>query len=262
VCRRRATQILATAAFAYFVTTPGFGSNSTPGQDEAMVRFVNGLPGETATLSLGGTAVFSNVGYAAVSSYQPVSVKNNNFTLFSPGPGNNAPSIASASKGLDKGKYYTVVAALTSNGGRTLQILEDNTAAPNNGKAKLRIINASADEVNVMAPENPSGSTGNTARYGNKAYKWFSGVGQASATDYKEVYPLNGTLVIERTGAQGNGAGWGGGTGGGAAYSGGQTRLAPMVQVPVQFQANSKPYTIIVMGGTANYPLKATVVQD
>ncbi|HEY7392723.1 MAG TPA: DUF4397 domain-containing protein [Bryobacteraceae bacterium] len=245
-----AVKILAIAAFGCFVTFPGF---SSAGPNEAMVRFVNGMPGETATLSLGGAPVFSNIGYAAVSSYQPVSVKNQNFTLFAPASGNNAPPIASANKGLDTGKYYTVVAALTSNGGRTLQILEDNTDTPTNGKAKVRIINASADEVNVIAPENPSGS-GNAARNANKAYKWFSGVSQASATDYKEVYPLNGTLVIERTGSQ---------SGNTTQYSGEQPKtLAPMVQVPVQFQANSKPYTIIVMGGTAKYPLKATIVQD
>ena len=82
-------------------------------------------------------------------------------------------------------------------------------SAPADGKAKVRVVNASESEVNVFAPvaENGRRDEGSADRakhpdrlnpYANED-KWFSGVNQASSTNLKDVEPFNGDLNIADT---------------------------------------------------------------
>lgn len=237
-------------------TTGGNTSTAPSGQaaanqKEALVRFINGLPGESASLSLGGQTAFSNIGYSDATPYQPFAADRKGFALFTGTGAGNAPPIASESKGLDAGGHYTVVAALDDQGKPKLDVVDDNLTPPQNGKANVRVINASADEVNVFAPESRQHSGKNS---GTKAEKLFSGVNQASAAGYKDVDPFQGTINIQR---DVSGGGMAGGTSSGAEPK----HVARVVQLPVDFQAG-KDYTIVTTGGTATSPLKARVIED
>jgi hypothetical protein len=220
-------------------TTAPSGQAPAANQKIALVRFVNATPGESASLSFGGQTAFSNVQYGTVTAYQELPANRNDFALFT-GAGQNAPPVASESKGLSAGDRYTVVAALDKNAQPKLEIINDNLAAPSNGDAKVRVINASAEQIDVIAPKR-----------GNKnqvqADKWFSRVSQASSEDFKNIEPLHGTLNIVSDG-----------TPSGREQS---KHIAPRIQLPANFQAGND-YTIFVMGGTARYPLKATVMED
>lgn len=243
--------------FLFLITTVSCGgtktasANSTGGntstapsgqpaadQKIALVRFANATPGESASLSFGGQTAFSNIQYGTVTAYQELPANRNDFALFT-GAAQNAPPVASESKGLSGGDRYTVVAALDENAKPKLEIINDNLTAPSNGDAKVRVINASADRIDVIAP-----------KQGNKnevqAEKWFSGVSQASSEDFKNVGPLQGTIHVQRSSS-----------GGGAQPK----HVARQLQLPANFQAGTD-YTILVMGGTAQYPLKAMVMRD
>jgi hypothetical protein len=230
-------------------TTGGNTSTAPSGQaaanqKAALVRFVNAQPGQNATLSFGGQTAFSNIAYGTVTGYQELPANNNNFELFT-AAGQNAPPAATESKGLSAGDHYTVVAALDDNAKPKLEIIDDNLGIPSNGKAKVRVINASADRIDVIAPER-----GNKGRV--KANKLFSGVSEASSANFKNIDPLQGTLEVERSLSRGQ-----------VNPSGGSQpkHVARQVPVPANFRSGND-YTIIVMGGTAQYPLKAAVVED
>lgn len=239
-------------------TGPGGTATAPSGQaaknqKDALVRFVNGVPGEDLSLSFGGANVFTNVASGDATPYKDVPADQKGFGLFTGTAGGNAPPVASDGSGVDAGQHYTVAAGLDENGKVKLDVINDNLSEPSNGKAKVRVINASADEVDVLAPTKMKGAHAGSA--GNKADKWFSGVSQASAKDYKEVDPLNGTIDIERASS--------GGAMGGSSATGseGPKHVSPIVQIPADFTAG-KQYTILAMGGTAKHPLKASVIED
>lgn len=239
-------------------------SNAPSGQtaankNVALVRFINGIPDETLSLAFNGANAFPDVKYQSVSPYKELPANGKDFGLFNGTPGNNAPPLASSSSGIDSGGHYTVVASLNEQGGRKLDVITDNLSQPPNGKADVRLINASAEKLDVTAPQQrKSGDHGNKSNgsVNNKADKWFSGVSPADSKGYKDVDPVNGTLDIEK-------ASQGGSSSGGSLEGGGSTpkKVSPVLQLPVDFAAG-KLYTVVVTGGTEKYPLKAFMVED
>lgn len=250
-------------------TTMGNKTSSAPSgqaaanQNVALVRFINGIPNETVTLAFNGTAAFSDVKYGAADPYKELPADGKDFGLFKGKPGNNTPPLASSSSGLSSGGHYTVVAALDEGGNRKLDVITDDLAQPSNGKAEVRLINASAQEVQVTAPEqrksDNQGEKGNghaNSSLNNKADKWFSSVSPAGSKGYKEIDPINGTLDIEK--AAGGSSSSGGSEGGGSSTP---KKVSPVLQLPVDFMAG-KLYTIVVTGGTEKHPLKAMTIED
>lgn len=248
-------------------TTVGNSTSGAPsGQTEAnkkmaLVRFINGVPDETLTLAFNGSPAFSDVKFGAVAPYKELPADGKDFGLFTGAPSGNAPPLASSSSGISGGDHYTVVAGLDKEGNRKLDVITDNLNQPPNGKADVRVINASAEEIDVTAPEaRKSGNNGKKHHansnngFNNKADKWFSGVDASDSKGYKDVDPVNGTLDIEKASSSSSGGSMEGG-------SNTSKRVSPVLQLPVNFEAG-KLYTIVVTGGTKKFPLKAMTIED
>lgn len=229
----------------------GPAPNNQGNQKQAYVRFLNGVPGRNNTLSVEGQKAFTDVQYGTTTHFKAFEAKNSNFELFTGTAAGNAPPIASNSEGLSAGDHYTVFSAPSQYGKPKLEVASGNSNKPENGKAKVNVINASLEAVNVVAPKNNNGQ--------QQANKLFSDVGAASSAGYQNVNPLQGTLNIERSGGT-VGTGQNGATGGSG--SGQQPKhLTHVLQVPAHFQAGEQ-YTILVTGGTEEHPLQAHVVHD
>lgn len=227
---------------------PGPNNQNSANQKQAYVRFVNGIPGRNDTLSIAGQKAFSNVEYGTATEYKEFRAKNSQFKLFTgTGSGNVAP-VASNSQGLNAGDHYTVFSVPSQYGRPRLEFAQGNSKAPANGKAKVNVINASLESINVTAPQEQNGQ--------KKAQQLFSGVGAASSAGYKNINPVDGTLNIERSGSA---VGTGGSTANGEQQQ--PKHLTHVLQVPAHFQSGQE-YTILVTGGTQKHPLKAQVIQD
>src|SRR5262249_18733712 len=118
-------------------------------------------------------------------------------------------------------------------------------------KAKVRVINASAEEVDVYSPTAMNGTSGSADRTknppanptaANEESKWFSGVDQASSTSYKDVDPTNASLQVRPASAN-------------------SRRRAGGVNVPVDLNAG-KLYTLVVTGGAHGQALSVVRVED
>ncbi len=106
-------------------------------QNKVLVRFINGLPGGSASVSLGGQPAFSNVDYLTATPYQEFPVDRKGFALFTGTAAGNAPPVASKDKNLDAGGHYTVLAALNESGKEKLEVTGDDLTEPKNEKPSL-----------------------------------------------------------------------------------------------------------------------------
>lgn len=238
---------LLAAAVVYANPAP----NNQGNQKQAYVRFLNGIPGRSSTLSVEGQKAFKNVQYGNTTQFKTFQAKNSNFELFTGTAAGNAPPIASNSEGLSAGDHYTVFSAPSRYGKPKLEVASSNGNKPENGKAKVNVINASLESVNVVAPKSSNGW--------QQASNLFSDVGPASSAGYQDVNPVKGTLNIERSGST-MGTGQNGATGGSA--MGKQPKhLTHVLQIPAHFQAGEQ-YTVLVTGGTEEHPLKAQILHD
>lgn len=213
----------------------------------ALVRFVDAIPGRPANLAFGDNQIFSDIAYRTVTPYKEVPGERHDFKLMA------GQGAVTNSEGLTNGQRYTVVAALDKNGREKLDVLNDNMTAPANGKAKLRVINASREEVDVYAPVSKSGNphegTAERAKHPdlNHPYadesKWFSGVNPVSSTSFKDVEPYDGDLNVVPS-ARNN-----------------RRRAEPAAHVAVNMKAGDL-YTVVVAGGQHGQPLTAMDIDD
>jgi hypothetical protein len=219
-------------------------------QKAALVRFVNAVPGRAVDLWFGDQKAFTDVSYKTVTPYKELPNERHDFKLTRTGQANPDATNVKNSEGLNAGDHYTIVATLDNNGKEKLDVITDRLSEPANGKAKIRVINASGEEVDVYAPaamnSRTSGSADraknpNAAR--NEEEKWFGGVNQVSSTSYKEVDPMNGTLQIRPANANNKRVARGG------------------VNVPVDLNAG-KLYTLVVTGGERGHALDVIRVED
>ena len=236
-------------------STSGGPASSAPSGTEAanakvaLVRFVDGVPEGSASLSFGDTQLFSNVAYKTVTPYKEVADERHDFRLITDRTPTNAKPVTD-SEGLTKGSRYTVVAALDKNGAEKLNVINDSLSAPTDGKAKLRVINASAAEVDLYAPVSRNGSrnegTADRAKHPTHANpytdedKWFGGVNANSSTSFKDVRPYEGNVDV---------------------VASGHGRRSPSAQVPVDLKAGEIS-TVVVAGGTRKHPLEAVKIDD
>lgn len=236
-------------------TTSSTGQSSTApsgqeaaNQKAALVRFVNAVPGRSATLAFGDSNVFTDVAYKTVTPYKELPNERHDFKLLT-GSNQHAQPAATNSEGLSKGQRYTVVASLDKNGRDKLQVITDNFSEPANGKAKIRLINASADEVDAYTPEAANPNTGTAERMRHPTamttaneQKLFSGVNADSSTSFKDVDAQNTNLDIRRSSSRNH-------------------RVTPGVRVPVDL-AQNRMYTVVVTGGEGRYPLSTMKIED
>jgi len=223
-------------------------------QKMALVRFVNAVPGQPMDLWFGDQNAFGNTAYKTVTPYRELPGERREFALRFAGAANTADSKAKDSEGLNDGGHYTVVALLDKDGNPKLNVTSDNLDLPGNGKAKVRVINASQDEVDVLSPvtrrDHPETGNADRAANGKETRQphagkdldtWFGGVNADSSTNYKEVDPINAPLMVRATSGK-KGAG-------------------PGVNVPVDLAAG-KLYTLLVTGGGKGHALDVVRVVD
>lgn len=237
-------------------TAAGRTSMSPSGQQAAnqkmaLVRFVNAT-GQPMDLWFGDTKPFSDTAYKTVTPYRELPGERHDFQLRPAGQANNGEPSAKNSEGLTGGAHYTVVALLDKDGKLKLNVIKDNLSEPSNDRAKVRVINAAPEEVEVFSPVKRKGEENTADRAANPVRvdrtdrarnedKWFGGVNSDHATDYKDVDPVNSTLTIRPSASKGHpGAG---------------------VNVPVDFAAG-KMYTLVVTGADKGHALDVVTVVD
>ena len=242
-------------------TTTADGKTSTaPSGKEAarskmaLVRFVNAVPGQPMDLWFGDQNAFQNTAFKSVTPYRELPGERHDLQLRFAGSPNTGDAKAIDSEGLNDGGHYTVVALLDKDGNPKLNVTSDNLDNPPSGKAKVRVINASEEEVDVLSPvtrrDHPD--TGNADRAtdrketrephaGKDVDTWFGGVNANSSTQYKEVDPINAPLTVRPTSAK--------------------KAPGPGVHVPVDFAAG-KLYTLVVTGGGRGHALDVVRVTD
>lgn len=215
-------------------TTTNTGTSNAPPAAEvkqrgnALMRVIHAVPGgPSVDVFADDTKVFTGVAYKTTSPYKEVSGERHTFRI-RPAGQDTAQPLAENSEGLSDGKHYTVVAWAGDDGNPALSIVDDDLVPPSPGKAKVRVIHASADvgEVDVYARE------------GNK--KLLGGVNFRNATSYGEVDPMSGALEVRPEG-----------------------KTNAVLTIPnVKFNAGDI-YTIVVMGKAKGIPkLEAMIVED
>jgi Domain of unknown function (DUF4397) len=157
------------------------------GTHTALVRMVHAIPSEASVEVLTGDQVtFPDVAYRAVTEYRELPAQQTTFVLRPAGPG-AASTLAETTEALDAGKHYTLV-AMPGDERRpaVLSVISDELAPPDEGKAKLRVVNASptASEIDV--------------RLGGAERALVSANPGAPASGYSDIAPVDGPLDVRR----------------------------------------------------------------
>lgn len=157
------------------------------GSHTALVRMVHAIPSEASVEVLAGDQVtFPEVAYRAVTEYREVPAQPTTFLLRPAGPDAAAP-LAETTEALAAGKHYTLVAMPgDEHRAAVLSMIGDELAPPDEGKAKLRVVNASplASEIDV--------------RLGGGEKALVSANPGAPASGYSDIAPVNGPLDVRR----------------------------------------------------------------
>lgn len=159
-------------------------------RDNALVRFVNAIPGgKSVTVFAGDSAAFRDVSYKKATGYREVPDDFFAFTL-RPSSNPNAEPLAENREKLADGGHYTIVAMLDEGGAdkRNLRVLDDDLKPIDANKARIRVIHAvaGADEVSLYARGNEDAL--------------FDGINFKSEAGWKDVDPMTGTLEIRPEG--------------------------------------------------------------
>ncbi len=154
--------------------------------DVALLRVVNAVPAEPATdVMIGDQIAFSQVAYGAVTPYREFTSELVNLRI-RPSVPEDANTMAGTIERLNAGKHYTLLAMPNDPGGVALSLLVDEVAPPADGKASLRVMNASSEagKVDVVLK--------------GSAQALVSGPGSSPASGFVDVAPVRGTLVVHR----------------------------------------------------------------
>ncbi|MBY0490295.1 MAG: DUF4397 domain-containing protein [Gemmatimonadaceae bacterium] len=173
-------------------TTTSEGQLASPTADAAerrgmsMVRMINALPaGSAASVSVDDKATFTGIDYKTVTPYTEVSENVARFRLQS---GSKDTTIASNNEIMMDGSRYTIVALPEKGGGVRLRVLHDELGKDTT-KAQLRVIHGltGVGEIDVL--------------FQGKDDALFDNVNLASEAGYKDVDPLNTTLIVKADGS-------------------------------------------------------------
>jgi len=144
----------------------GCGKKSSPAPSTANVMFVNAATGTTAvSVKLNGAAVSNatNLGFETSSGYRSVAAGSDNIVFSVVGNGITSP-LVSGSASFAVGSHYSVFTGGLFTSPSFVAITDDITA-PGAGKAKVRFINLSSDNMNASC------YIGNTRLDSNIAYQ-------------------------------------------------------------------------------------------
>lgn len=154
-------------------------------RDTALVRVLYAIPGGTVADVFAGDAVaFNQLGYRSLSPYQELPAQRTTFRL-RPAGKDTAEPLAEEGEGLAAGKHYTVVIFPgEKDHPAAMRVLSDDLVPPAEGKAKVRVVNASPDagKVGVFV--------------GGRTSALVKGVAVQTASDYAEIDPVQGTLEV------------------------------------------------------------------
>ncbi len=173
-------------------TTTADGSLASPSSDAAerrgvsLVRMINALPNANdASVSADDRSMFSSVGFKTVTPYTEL---NDNITRFRLTGGGRDTSIASNNEIMMDGSRYTLVALPEGDGGVRLRVLKDEITT-DSSKARLRVIHGVRDvgEIDVLIQGNND--------------PFFDNVNLTSEAGYKDIDPLNTTLIVRADGS-------------------------------------------------------------
>lgn len=154
-------------------------------KDMSLVRMINALPMTSGVeVSADDKSLFTNVDYKAVTPY--IELKDN-IARFRVKSGKSDTTIASNNEMMMDGSRYTVVALPEKDGGVRLRVLHDEIV-PDVGKVRLRVVHGikGAGEIDVLML--------------NRKDAIFDNVNFASEAGYKELDPMDGTLIIRADG--------------------------------------------------------------
>ena len=107
-----------------------------------------------------------------------------------PGGQYMAEPLAEETQGLSAGKHYTVVILPgAKDKPAAIRVLSDDLVPPSEGKAKVRVVNASPDAGKVAV------------FVGGRTSALVKGVAVETASDYSEIDPVQGTLEVRQDNA-------------------------------------------------------------
>lgn len=150
-------------------------------KDASMVRMINALPSmENMHVTADDSALFDDVDYKGVTGY--IALKSN-ITRFRLKSNARDTTITSNNELMMDGSRYTVVALPEKDGSMRLRVLHDEIV-PDVGKVRFRVVNGirGAGEIDVLMQ--------------NMNDPIFDNVNFASEAGYKEMDPMDGTLVV------------------------------------------------------------------
>jgi hypothetical protein len=150
-------------------------------EGKSMIRLVNALPDRSpVSLTAGDSALFTGVEAKAVTPYKEIQRNIVDFKLRGPADS----TIANNHETMADGARYTIVALPDDNGaGARLRVLKDEVV-PDAGKARIRLINATAGDHKVDLAVRGARET------------LFSGVRRGVEAGYKDVDPTTETLEV------------------------------------------------------------------
>lgn len=152
--------------------------------DQALVRFVNAMPDAKAVDVLAnGKPTFAGIGYKTVTPYKNVPANADAFAIAPAGEAPGQQPLAQHSGSISSGRHYTILAlADKPHDTLELQVIDDDIVPPSDGKARVRVINASPDAPTLAVFVK------------GQQEALFTDVDFKEAASYKEVDPMSGTL--------------------------------------------------------------------
>ena len=226
-CRREAAQTEPARTTTEQGTSVAPPAKEAAERDAALVRAVNAVPGP-ANIYADDQKLFSDLEYKTITPYKEILDNEVTFKLEMPGVASPEP-VAREQELLMDGRHYTVVALPNADDKKPadLRVLADEITPPDQGKAKVRVVNATPSENNldVLIP-------------GQKD-PIITDVGAKDVAGYKEIDPVAGKLVFRDDKSK-----------------------AMVAEVPATLEAG-KLYTVFVMGKKgASGKAEALMVQD
>ncbi len=134
---------------------------------------------------IGDQVAFSQVAYGTLTPYREFTSELVDLRI-RPSVPDGANTMARTVERLNAGKHYTLLAMPNDSGGVALSLLVDEVAPPADGKASLRVMNASSEagKVDVVLK--------------GSSQALVSGPGNSPASSFVDVTPVRGTLVVHR----------------------------------------------------------------
>jgi hypothetical protein len=173
-------------------TTTADGSLASPSADAAehrgtsMVRMINALPtGNASSVSADDKSIFTGIDYKTVTPYTEITDNVAKFRL--QGAGKDT-TFASNNEIMMDGSRYTLVALPEKDGGVRLRVLKDELGTDST-RARLRVIHGitGVGEIDVL--------------FQGKDEAIFDNVNLTSEAGYKDVDPINTTIVVKADGS-------------------------------------------------------------